>query len=100
MALPVAALSLVTLGAAAAFGGTQYLKAKKAKKTGEAGPFANDETDPVGIKMDSPYEDDAELPGTRQERKNPTKAPKSPSRTTRKSKSTASVDTPHVSENA
>ncbi|MBV7265974.1 hypothetical protein [Erythrobacter ani] len=100
MALPVAALSLVTLGAAAAFGGSQYLKAKKAKKTGESGPFADSETDPVGVKMKSPYKDDAELPGTRQERKNPRKAIKSPAKAPRKSKTAAAFDTPTVSENA
>lgn len=100
MALPVAALSLVTLGAAAVFGGKSYLNARKAQKTGEAGPFADSETDPVGIKLESPYKDDAELPGTLEDRKDPPKAPKSPGRKAGKVKAETSADTPHVTENA
>ena len=78
MAFPLAALSLVTLGAAATVGGVSYLRTKKKIKEGETGAFADREDEPVGPKLKSPHAKDAELPGSKAKRQDPPTASKSP----------------------
>lgn len=100
MPFPLAPLSLVTLGAAAVFGGTQVYKARKAKKNGDTSAFAEREDQPVGVKMESPYADDAELPGSEADRKDPPKAPRSPSKAAGKSSTKVKSRAPEVPEAA